>query len=269
MKIKQISRENLYKCLNLNRDESIMYMGGRIDDDKLYPQEYTGYLNRKIKEINPSKIICHNHWYAKKYYELGILDENTKIDVIFACYWYVVDGNLQMINPSYYSDHRQWMKRLIDKNSNINYALYISEGQKPGEVTIDTKWFSKNYNLENIKYFTYDRTYTPKELTGLNLNHGEHRRNSSDGFGCLSGLIKSGYNNISIVGFSGFGSDEDMSYHSSYDCDGDPRFYGKKYFNLNTSEDLRAESDILKYWTETGKIKNIENHSRLIKSISK
>ena len=66
----------------------ILYLGGRIDDDNLYPTKYRKYLNSKIKELSPDKIICHNYWYAKKYYENGILSEDTKIDMVLSYYYY-------------------------------------------------------------------------------------------------------------------------------------------------------------------------------------
>lgn len=264
MKIQKSNKKEVFEQANLQEDDVILYMGGRIDDDKLYPPEYSQYLNSKIEKLSPTKIICHNHWYAKKYYKNGILNENTKIDMIFVYYHYLLTGKLQMINPKQYSDHREWIKILIDKNPNIVYSMYISEGNKPPSVEIDRQWFKDDYNLDNVKYLTFDRKYSPSSLIDVDIGRGQHSRNGSDGFSVVTSLIKSGFKNINILGFSAFGSNEDMSYHSTYDCNGDPRFFGKKLFDINTSEDLRAESDILKHWVQTKRLNNLEDYDKLL-----
>tara|TARA_R100000995_G_scaffold9665_1_gene4079 strand:+ start:902 stop:1708 length:807 start_codon:yes stop_codon:yes gene_type:complete len=264
MIITQSKKEDLFKSIGMKPSDTILYLGGRIDDDNLYPAEYIRYLNNKIKKLNPSKIICHNHWYAKKYYEKGVLDIDAKIDMIVVQYHYVLNGELQSINNSHYSDHREWMKILINKNPKIIYGMYISEGMWHPSVTADPEWFTEDYNINNVKYFTFDRRYTPKYLTGEHSGMHGGARNASDGFGMIINLLNLGFSDLNILGFSAFGSDEDMSYHTEYECGGDLRFAGKKYFHLNTSEDLRTESNILKYWINTGKIKNIEDHKTLM-----
>ena len=45
------------------------------------------------------------------------------------------------------------------------------------------------------------------------------------------------------------------------------RFLNKKLFDLKTSEDLKAESDIMKYWVKTKTINNLEDHDELISHI--
>ena len=263
MKLKKSSKEDIFKYIGLQENDVILYLGGRIDDDNLYPPKYRKYLKAKIKRLKPTKIICHNHWYAKKYYEKGILTKHTKIDMVLVYYHYLMGRSLQTIDSTDYSDHRTWMKILIDKNPNIVYATYISQGDKPDAVAIDDNWFRKDYDLNNVKYFSFDRTYSPKHLTGEDLGHGGQTRNASDGFAVVANLVKAGFKNLNILGFSAFGSDEDMSYHTAYKSGGG-RFVGRKLFNLATSEDLPAESDILKYWVQTKKIKNVEDYSKLM-----
>lgn len=268
MKLKKSHKKDVFRHIDLQKDDIILYMGGRIDDDKLYPKQYSRYLKNKIEQLNPSKIICHNHWYAKKYYEKGILSKSTKIDMILVHYPYLSGSRLQTINPIEYNNHYEWIKILIDKNPNIVYAIYQNQGRlrptPPTSVDIDDNWFTKDYDLNNVKYFCCNRVYSPRYLVEEDLGHGLEPRNASDGFVIISLLLKFGFKNLNIVGFSSFGSDEDMSYHSEYNCDGDSRFLGRKLFNLNTSEDLRAESDILKHWTQTKKIKTIEDYSKLM-----
>ena len=50
-----IGIEGAIKKLNIKKDDVILYLGGRIDDDNLYPFDYINYLNHKIKELNPKK----------------------------------------------------------------------------------------------------------------------------------------------------------------------------------------------------------------------
>lgn len=279
--------DNLPKYMGLQEDDVVLYLGGRIDDPALYPEEYRKYLNSKIKELNPNKIVCHSHWYAKKYYEKGILDESTKIDTVVVCYHYVTHGRLQSINPTDYSDHRTWMKILIDKNPNIIYTMYISQGAKPSSVELDGDWFREDYNLNNVKYFSFDRTYSVQDFAEVEWNvpktaatgtinlglsalkrrllayDGTVTRNSTDGFAVLTSLVKAGLKNVNILGFSAFGSDEDQFYHTEFSPE-ITRFAGRKYFDLGTSEDPQTESDILQYWVQTKKIKNVEDYNKLI-----
>ena len=57
MRIDKCSIEEVYKCGNLHKDDVILYLGGRIDDDALYPPKYIKYLRDKIKRLKPTKII--------------------------------------------------------------------------------------------------------------------------------------------------------------------------------------------------------------------
>jgi len=263
MKIEKCCKEDIFKCIDLQENDVILYLGGRIDDDALYPPGYREYLKAKIKKLKPTKIICHNHWYAKKYYEKGILTKHTKIDMVLVCYHHLRNGNFPSIDPADYIDHRTYMKTLIDKNPSIVYAIYISQGNKPPSVDVNDGWFREDYDLNNAKYFSFDRTYSPKDLTDEELGHGGRTRNASDGFAMVANLVKAGFKNINILGFSAFGSDEDMSYHTAYKS-GDRRLFGRKYFNLGTSEDQPAEADILQFWVKTKKIKNVEDYSKLM-----
>ena len=54
--VKYTGISSLLECMNLQQDDTILYLGGRIDDDNLYPANYRKYLNFKIKELNPKKI---------------------------------------------------------------------------------------------------------------------------------------------------------------------------------------------------------------------
>jgi hypothetical protein len=264
MTITRCDKEGLFNSIGIKANDTILYLGGRIDDGNLYPTEYVNFLNNKIKKLNPSKIIFHNHWYAKKYYETGILDSDTKIDMVVVYYSYLNGSSLQTIHPSEYSDHREWIKILTKKNPKMVYGVYKSEGPKPSSIQLDCELFAENFDTNNVKYFCFDRVYSPKHLIGHDLGHGGHRRNASDGFGMIISLLNLGFSNLNILGFSAFGSDEDMSYHTEYQCGGDPRFKGKKLFNISTSEDLPAESDIMKHWVNIRKIKNIEDYNTLI-----
>ena len=69
--------------------------------------------------------------------------------------------------------------------------------------------------------------------------------------------------NLSIAGFSAFGSDEDDSYFTKYSTSVDSRVNNKSYFQLQTSEDQRQEADILKEWTQNKCINNLENYEIL------
>jgi len=268
----QIYSKNIFKFLNLGENDIILYLGGRIDDNNLYPPKYVKYLRDKIKRLNPTKIICHNPWYAQKYYNKGILTKNTKIDIIITNYSYIKWGKLQAVDPTEYSNYEEEFKILADKNPNIIYAVYLNHGstpEPPSSVDIDNGLFGENYDMNNVKYFYYDRRYSVEDLAMLPKWENKESfctasRNSSDGFAMVTSLVSAGFRNINILGFSAFGSDEDMSHHSEYICDDDPRFFGKKYFNLDTSESLDVESDIMKYWVEIKKISNIENYNKLI-----
>lgn len=257
--------EDVFASINLKNDDVILYMGGRIDDDNLYPKEYTKYLNNQIKKLNPDKIICHNHWYAKKYYEKGILDKHTKIDLIVVNYDYVRRSIISVIDPSHYEDHREWMRKLIDINPNIVYGMYCPHASGSETATIYEEWFGKNYKLERVKYFKGDRSYSAEDLTEGNVSKCSGA-NSSDGFNIFSKFVQSGFENLNLLGFSAFGCGEDSSNFTKYGEE-DIRFSGKTYFNLQTSEDLCAESNILKYWSETNKINFLENYAELISAL--
>ena len=148
------------------------------------------------------------------------------------------------------------------------YAMYIvTPGEAWTSAKYDNSWFGEDYNLDNIKYFIFDREYIPKNLTN-DPSYDEKKRNATDGFAMVANFVRAGFKNLNIIGFSAFGSDEDQSYHTAYGSSsyapGDHRLAGQKYFDIDTSEDQRTEADILQLWTQTKKIKNVENYSKLI-----
>ena len=270
--MQKCNKEQIYESIDLQEHDVILYLGGRIDDDNLYPPEYVEYLKDEVERLNPTKIICHNYWYAKKYYEKGILAEDTKIDMILNYFHYFLKGDLQTINPAEYSHHRSWIKILTEKNPNLVYALYMFPGKtyNPNDPKLNGELFGEDYNLNNLKYFNIEREYSPKRFDnrgwtiGSALSHGDRERNATDGFSILTGLVDAGFRNLNILGFTAFGSDEDQSHHTAYKYE---RFAGQKYFNLNTSEDQKAEADILQSMTLTGKINNLENYDKLMQCL--
>jgi len=265
MEIYNCQIEGVFASINLKNDDVILYMGGRIDDDNLYPQEYTKYLNNQIKKLKPNKIICHNHWYAKKYYEKGILDKDTKIDLIVVNYEHVKKSIISVINPSHYEDHDEWMRKLIDINPDIVYGMYCPHSSGPETATISEEWFGKHYKPERVKYFKGNRSYSAEDLTEGNVSK-RSGANSSDGFNIFSKFVQYGFKDLNLLGFSAFGCGEDPSNFTKYGEE-DVRFAGRTYFNLQTSEDLCTESNILKYWSETNKINFLENYAELISAL--
>ena len=267
--------------LDARVSDSLLYLGGRIDDNNLYPPDYCKYLNQKIKELNPRKIICHSHFYAWKYYEKGILDDSMKIDLIVCYRNHVKRNSFNTIDKSDYKHasiehaegtHLWCLKELIDKNIKTIFALYgvHTGGPMRKFVKFYTKWFkgcNKKYNLGNLKYFTFDRRYSPSDLTKTNLGHGKHTRNSTDGFGILKQILELGFQQVNILGFTAFGSDEDSSKFSKYISPEDEELNNRNYFEIKTSEDQKAEADILKYWIENQYIYNLEDYSKLQESV--
>ena len=73
--------------------------------------------------------------------------------------------------------------------------------------------------------------------------------------------------NLSIAGFSAFGSDEDDSHFTKYSTSVDSRVNNKSYFQLQTSEDQREEANILKELTLNKYINNLENYEILTQSL--
>ena len=263
-KIEDTGIKSIIECMNLDQNDCILYLGGRIDDDNLYPPKYVKYLNRKIKRLNPKKIICHSHWYAWKYYDAGVLDESTKIDMIICHAGHMQKNTIEPIDKSRYENgNHHYVKQLVDKNINIFFAFYRHDR---GVFECQTKWFNecgKDYDIEKrIKYYTYSRSYCPSQLVDVDLGHGDHRRNSTDGFGVIINLLNEGLKNLNIAGFTAFGSDEDTSHFSLYKSKSN-KLNDKKYFQLKTSEDQKAEADILKRLVENKTIYNVENYSKL------
>ena len=264
-----IGIDSLYKYIDLQEDDVVLYLGGRIDDDNLYPKEYRKYLNSKIKELNPSKIICHTHWYAKKYYDGGVLDESTKIDMILVQYHDFKDGTLQTIDPvDYNGDHRSYIKAWVDKNPDMIYAMYLCGNnlvESPKTVEVDDSWFNEDYDSTNIKCFYFLRGYFPDDLM---QEAKKETINATDGFAVITHLVEAGCKNLNIVGFTAFGSGEDQSYFTAYGLS-DSRFAGKKYFDIKTSECQRVEADILKNYVEQKKINNLEDYDELKRHLKK
>ena len=276
VKIEDTGIESLLDSVELKCYDSILYLGGRVDDDNLYPPGYTKYLNQKIKELNPKKIICHSHWYAWKYYEKGLLDESMKIDIIVCNYGYLSTNTFDPINKhDYKGDHLWCIKGLIEKNPNIIFAAYKTQSetgiatsavQTPSSVDFYMKWFKgcdPRYSINNLRYFTLGRRYNPLNLVNKDLGHGSHVRNSTDGFGVLTNILKLGFKKVNIIGFTAFGSDEDDSNFGNYTTSHDARVINRNYFDIRTSENQRLEADILKNYVEQKKIGNLEDYDEL------
>ena len=277
IKVEDTGIESLFDNTDLKYDDSILYLGGRIDDDNLYPTDYIKYLNQKIKELNPKHIICHSHWYAWKYYDRGVLDESMKINTIVCNYGYLSTDTFDPINKEDYQGSHLWcIGPLIEKNPNIVFASYgvrAMNGSPPcSAVNLYREWFGgydNRFKVSNLKYFTFDREYSPPSLTNKDLGHGSHGRNSTDGFAILTNLLNMGFKKLNIIGFTAFGSNEDDSNFTEYTTSRDPRIINRKYFQLETSEDQLAEADILRYWVENKKIYNLENYEILTKHLEK
>ena len=113
----------LEKIININPDETVLFLGGRIIYQELYSEKYCEYLNKKIKSLNPDKIICCNHNYYKLYFEKNILDKNLLIDYI----WIWID---YLYNKTF---------KYQTKNGSINY--YTSDHSKYiNDVKLKKKW---------------------------------------------------------------------------------------------------------------------------------
>ena len=250
-----IGIEEAIKKLNIEKDDVILYLGGRIDDDNLYPYSYVKHLNHKIKELNPKKILCHSHWYAWKYYQKGILDESTKIDMIFCHLSYLKREQFEPINPAYYGKgtHIKYIEDMIARNPDLIFAGYSTSGASGRTAKFKESWFTPDYDFDNIAYFDINRKYCPPDFN--ETRHGDHPRNGTDGFCVITNFLELGFKNLNILGFTAFGSDEDDSKFSKYKAGG---IKGHKYFNLPTSEDQKAEADILKGLVEDKKIQNLE-----------
>ena len=270
---------------SINNEQVVLYLGGRIDDDALYPKSYCSYLNSKIKELNPTKIIAHTPWYAKKYYDKGILDESMKLDMVITYYPHSsLKERMQVINPDGYDREKSW-KYLYDLTKDTTYLFYIHNKVQKGSLSIveKTRLFINNgervsnFDTTKIKFLLYDRRYfDPRKKNDLNIPWDEKVGfiNTTDGFAFTLMFLGAGFKNLNIIGFSAFGSDEDQSRFSKYTSvkhpDGnvsDERFNNKTYFDLATSENQRLESDILKYFCEKGDLHNLENEEELMKAL--
>ena len=258
---------DLFEEIGLQKNDVVLYLGGRVDDDNLYPPEYAKYLNDSIERLQPDKIICHTHWYAKKYYDKEILTKNMKIDMILsqAEYYGVTETQLQTIRPPHYKNYHAYIKTLTNKNPHMIYAMYrcFPIHKSDTYISIIDEDFGDNYDLDNVKYFEFfDRKYIPCELID---GGGNGPVNATDGFATIKHLLDSGFNNLNIIGFSGFGSEEDTTLFTKYSSS-DPRFKDKTYFSLRTSEDRRMEADILQHWSNSDYLKNLEDYSKLEES---
>ncbi len=255
MKMEGVYIENLLGCAGLTLNDSILYLGGRIDDAALYPADYVKYLNQKIKELNPKYIIVHSPWYAWKYYDVKVLDESTKVDMIVCNYGYLKSNTFDPINKNdYQGSHRWCMKYIIEKNPSVTIAAY-GFNSPPSDVKCSAEWFEGyDEDLTTFRYFTFSR-------------EGKHGKNCTDGFGILTNFLEIGFVNLSIAGFSAFGSDEDDSHFTKYSTSVDSRVNNKSYFQLQTSEDQREEANILKELTLNKYINNLENYEILTQSL--
>jgi hypothetical protein len=288
---------NMHEYLDLQEDDVILYLGGRIDDDNLYPEGYAKYLHSKIKELKPTKIIAHTHWYLQKYYAAGILDENIKIDMVLAYYDHFLRGPRETINLEDYRDgddhskHLGVLRKITDNNPDMIYATYNVRGYRgssyPRSITLKHQrdWFGESYDLNNIKYFSYNRQYCPNDLVEWDMDpidpsslspveefrkkHSGQKINATDGFAVINGFLNVEFENLNIIGFSAFGFDEDSSYFTPYNDLMGVSFRGLKYFDIKTSEKQSVEAEILKIYTEQGKINNLENYDRLLHFLNK
>ena len=224
--------------------------------------------------------------------------------MIFCYFNYLQRENFQPIDVEYYGgSHIQYIKYMIEKNPDVIFAAYhtdLGKGNNIDSLQFTKSWFTPvtsytesrtcrhrhfhHYNLDNIVYFGLDRSYRPLDLVETDLGHGDHARNGTDGFCILNNFLKLGFKNVNIVGFTAFGSDEDDSKFSKYQSDKWGNYYdgsyspqeamemkasmNTTYFNLPTSEDQRAEADILKYYVEQKKINNLEDYGELSRSLN-
>jgi hypothetical protein len=236
-------------------------LGGRIDFDNLYPKEYCKYLNKKIKELNPNKIICHSYIYAQKYYNYGILDENTKIDIVltWATYLYedkerytTSDSDIkEKISKKYNIKTKlsindiSYINILYNKNKNCKFIFYI-----PGYSCnmIDNKPQFEHINF--LYWYLSKRDILPKNKIDINnyLNDTyEKKFNCTDGFLYIDFFIKKlNFRNINLIGFSTFGSNE--------------KNLNDVYLNENnTTEKQNIESEILQMLVKNRYINSLEN----------
>ena len=268
-----IGVSNILEYLQIQKDDTILYLGGRIDDDNLYPKGYRNYLRQKIEELNPTKIICHSHWYASKYYNREILSEKTKIDMIVVYNSHFQTGQCQPIKrEDYDSLHRMYISVLTHKNPNMVYAMYIPSNTAPPKVTINPVWFGANYDLKNVKCFSFSRPYRVSSLIDRSLKPLPNQKfcdewenvsiNSTDGFAIINGILATGFKNLNILGFSAFGMNENTDYFTPYRLK-DQRFNNLKYFEINTSENQVVEAEILKNYVNQKRITNLENYDKL------
>ena len=262
--------DNLYTFLNLKEGDVVLYMGGRIDDDNLYPEKYRKYLNSKIKELNPDRIICHTHWYAKKYYNGNVLEKSKKIDMVLAYRAHFINGPTQTISLEDYNDHGEYLKMITTINPNLVYVLYNFNKvnfTQSAVILEDEKYenFSDGYDLKNIKSFYFDRSYRPNNLIDEARDEWDGLKfNCTDGFAIINRLISYDNIDLNIIGFSAFGQDEDSSRFTPYNLS-DTDYKDLNYFDIKTSENQRIEAEILKNYIELKKINNLENYDMLTK----
>ena len=89
MKVKRSSKEDIFEYIDLQENDVILYLGGRIDDDNLYPAGYRKYLKAKIKKQIAAGYKMHgNSIQAHIAYEnLKKLDhKNNRLDEIRGYY---------------------------------------------------------------------------------------------------------------------------------------------------------------------------------------
>lgn len=264
---------NILEYLKIKEGDTILYLGGRVDDDNLYPAGYRKYLRQKIEKLNPTKIICHSHWYASKYYNKGLLSKNTKIDMIVVNNGLFQRGECQPINrEDYDSEHRSYISLLVDKNPRMIFAGYTPKITAPSSTKVDPAWFGMNYDLKNIKCFSFSRAYKANSLINWSLNPLPNKKfcdewghvsiNSTDGFAIINGILSSGFKNLNIIGFSAFGMNEDTTYFTPYSLE-DSRFNNLKYFDIKTTENQMVEAEILKNYVDQKRITNLEDYGEL------
>jgi hypothetical protein len=273
--------ENILKYLDIKPDDKILYLGGRIDDNSLYPPAYNEYLRKELKKLKPTKIIAHSHWYALRYYERQILSDDSKIDMFISNATHTLKGKCQPIDiKNYDSDTRKTLEKMLKKNPEAILVLYKTHSKvragkirsKEPQKSLSLGTLSMYFNSDNIRCISIGRPYKVNDLIDTSLSPlpdkafidqwGKELINATDGFAILNGILSTGFKNLSIMGFTAFGRAEDTHYFTPYSLK-DRRFHGRNYFEIKTTENQMVESEVLKNYIDQKRINNLEDHDQL------
>ena len=262
-----ITYKNLNDYLLINNNDIVLYLGGRILDnktgkfnEKCYPENYCKFLNIQIKKLNPSKIICHSFMYAELYYKSKILDKEMKIDIIFNWLYYYLN------KPRWYYGelNYKYINTLIDKNKSTKFLLYYShlpdaKSYPPPSKNDLINRLELRLNSENIKYFLHSkenssRKITPNTIIDINkymIDDYLKTYNASDGFLFIDYFVKIlKLKNLNLVGFSCFDNKLDIL-NNDYT------------HNMNTTENQYLENDLIFQMINNNIIKTLENVNEL------